>query len=64
VVRDYRSMSACERVRYYRRCLVAMVHGSRNGNGTLARVFEELIEENLRECPEERDEQMHAKQPS
>jgi hypothetical protein len=41
-----------------------MVHGSRNGNGTLARVFEELIEENLRECSEERDEQMHTKQPS
>ena len=63
-MRDYRYMSACERVRYYRRCLAALVHGSRNGNDILARVFEELIEENLRECREERDEQLPTSKPS
>jgi hypothetical protein len=51
-------MSACERVLYYRRCLEALVPGGAERGDTLARVLEQLIDENLRECRDEGQEEI------
>lgn len=57
-MRDYRDMSPCERVRYYRQRLTELVSTRRNRIGVLQGTFKKLIEENLRECPSEVEQQI------
>ena len=49
-MRDYRTMTPCERARYYRSCLKALGSKRSEAQDSMAEVFEHLIAENLPEC--------------
>jgi hypothetical protein len=52
-MRDYRNMTPCERIRYYRARLREIERDESRRGDVLAKTFHRLIQENLRECEDE-----------